>query len=150
MYTLLHVRLPTPPPPTNASKIELQMRHRVVEAPLGRKVGYHELGDEAEEADVEWMTGEASQVSGGGVRGSRNWCLMIVFPIFVSYTQYHCLLRMIGGNVLNFGGNVPHFRGCCIRLLEFPTFEDTRYFGSIVPDFGCTRIFAIGPLSLWG
>lgn len=59
------------------------MRHRVVEAPLGRKVGYHELGDEAEEADVEWMTGEASQVSGGGVRGSRNWCLMIVFPIFL-------------------------------------------------------------------
>lgn len=59
------------------------MRHRVVEAPLGRKIGYHELEDDKEEADEEWMTGEASQLSGGGTRGSSNWVLKIMFPILV-------------------------------------------------------------------
>lgn len=62
------------------------MRHRVGEKPLGRKVGYLEVGDEPEEADEEWITGEASQISGGGVRGSKNWFLKICFPILVSTT----------------------------------------------------------------
>ncbi|CAM9876208.1 unnamed protein product [Scytosiphon promiscuus] len=57
------------------------MRHRVVEAPIGTKIGYHELEDDKEEADEEWMTGEASQLSGGGTRGSSNWFLKIMFPI---------------------------------------------------------------------
>eukprot|EP00903_Cladosiphon_okamuranus_P017711 g16307.t2 len=57
------------------------MRRRVLEAPLGSKIGYHELEDEKEEADVEWMTGEASQLSGAGTRGSSNWVLKIILPI---------------------------------------------------------------------
>lgn len=81
-----------PSPPTNSSKTDPQMRHRVVEAPIGKKVGYHELGDEAEDADVEWMTGEASNISGGGVRGSRNWLLTILLPIFVSFGS--CLFAL--------------------------------------------------------
>lgn len=60
------------------------MRQRVIEKPFGSKIGYHELEDEKEDADEEWMTGEASQVSGGGSRGSSNWCLKIMFPILVS------------------------------------------------------------------
>ncbi|CAN0538795.1 unnamed protein product, partial [Ectocarpus sp. 12 AP-2014] len=35
------------------------MRRRVIEPPLGSKIGYHELEDEKEDADEEWMTGEA-------------------------------------------------------------------------------------------
>ncbi|CAM9686115.1 unnamed protein product, partial [Hapterophycus canaliculatus] len=57
-----------------------QMRHRVVEAPIGSKIGYHELEDDKEEADEEWMTGEASHISGGGTRGSNNWVLKVLFP----------------------------------------------------------------------
>lgn len=59
------------------------MRHRVLERPLGSKIGYHELEDEKEEADEEWMTGEASQLSGAGTRGSNNWLLKVIFPILV-------------------------------------------------------------------
>lgn len=55
----------------------------MLEAPLGSKIGYHELDDEKENADEEWMTGEASQVSGGGTRGSRNWVLKVMLPILV-------------------------------------------------------------------
>lgn len=61
-----------------------QMRRRVLEAPLGSKIGYHELNDEKEDADEEWMTGEASQLSGAGTRGSSNWVLKIMLPILVS------------------------------------------------------------------
>ncbi|CAM9534043.1 unnamed protein product, partial [Ectocarpus sp. 12 AP-2014] len=60
-----------------------QMRRRVIDPPLGSKIGYHELEDEKEDADEEWMTGEASQVSGGGTRGSSNWMLKVVFPILL-------------------------------------------------------------------
>ncbi|CAN0413276.1 unnamed protein product, partial [Ectocarpus fasciculatus] len=60
-----------------------QMRRRVIEPPLGSKIGYHELEDDKEDADEEWMTGEASQVSGGGSRGSTNWVLKVMFPILV-------------------------------------------------------------------
>lgn len=59
------------------------MRRRVIEPPLGSKIGYHELEDDKEDADEEWMTGEASQVSGGGSRGSTNWVLKVMFPILV-------------------------------------------------------------------
>lgn len=61
-----------------------QMRRRVIEAPIGSKMGYHELGDEKEEGDMEWMLGEASQLSGAGSRGSRNWVLAIMLPILVN------------------------------------------------------------------
>lgn len=60
------------------------MRRRVTEAPIGSKMGYHELGDEKEEGDIEWMLGEASQLSGAGSRGSRNWVLAIVLPVMVN------------------------------------------------------------------
>lgn len=60
------------------------MRRRVLEAPLGPKIGYHELDDEKEDADEEWMTGEASQLSGAGTRGSNNWVLKVMLPICVS------------------------------------------------------------------
>lgn len=59
------------------------MRRRVIEKPVGSKVGYHEVGDEKEEADVDWMLGEASQLSGAGTRGSSNWILKIMLPIVV-------------------------------------------------------------------
>ncbi|CAM9756914.1 unnamed protein product [Ectocarpus sp. 8 AP-2014] len=59
------------------------MRRRVIEPPLGSKIGYHELEDEKEDADEEWMTGEASHVSGGGTRGSNNWVLKVLFPILL-------------------------------------------------------------------
>eukprot|EP00752_Nemacystus_decipiens_P004845 g4409.t1 len=59
------------------------MRRRVLEPPLGSKIGYHELEDEKEEADEEWMTGEASQLSGAGTRGSSNWVLKILLPILL-------------------------------------------------------------------
>ena len=68
------------------------MRHRVLERPLGSKIGYHELEDEKEEADEEWMTGEASQLSGAGTRGSSNWVLKIMLPIFVSCFAFCCLV----------------------------------------------------------
>ena len=60
-----------------------QMRRRVLEAPIGSKIGYHELDDEKEEADEEWMMGEASQLSGAGTRGSSNWVLKVMLPILV-------------------------------------------------------------------
>eukprot|EP00903_Cladosiphon_okamuranus_P017710 g16307.t1 len=72
-------RLPESQLPADESSVE--MRRRVLEAPLGSKIGYHELEDEKEEADVEWMTGEASQLSGAGTRGSSNWVLKIILPI---------------------------------------------------------------------
>lgn len=68
------------------------MRRRVLEAPLGSKIGYHELEDEKEEADEEWMTGEASQLSGAGTRGSSNWVLKIMVPILVRGLCF-CVLR---------------------------------------------------------
>ncbi|CAM9307510.1 unnamed protein product, partial [Laminaria digitata] len=59
------------------------LRHRVLEAPLGSKLGYHELDDEKEEGDQEWMLGEASSLSGAGSRGSKNWVLKIMVPILL-------------------------------------------------------------------
>lgn len=63
-----------------------QIRRRAIEAPLGPKIGYHEIDDEKEEADEDWMLGEASQLSGAGTRGSSNWVLKVMVPILVSET----------------------------------------------------------------
>ena len=65
-----------------------QLRHRVIEAPLGSKLGYHELDDEKEDADEEWMLGEASSLSGAGSRGSKNWVLKVMVPILVRTTRH--------------------------------------------------------------
>lgn len=59
-----------------------------MEPPIGRRLGYHELGDEKEEADMDWMLGEASRVSGDGSRGSRNWILALLLPLLVSHSIY--------------------------------------------------------------
>lgn len=60
-----------------------KLRHRAVDPPVGRKVGYHEEGDDKEEGDVDWMLGEASTLSGAGTRGSSNWVLKVMVPILV-------------------------------------------------------------------
>ncbi|CAM9188929.1 unnamed protein product [Pylaiella littoralis] len=59
------------------------IRRRAIEAPLGPKIGYHEIDDEKEEADEDWMLGEASQLSGAGTRGSSNWVLKVMVPILL-------------------------------------------------------------------
>lgn len=74
----------------------------MLEAPLGSKIGYHELDDEKEDADEEWMAGEASQLSGAGTRGSSNWVLKIMVPILV---RSFALLFFVFESFFFFSGN---------------------------------------------
>lgn len=78
---------------SNSCKTDDQVRHRVVEPPIGRRVGYHELGDEKEEGDIDWMLGEASNLSGAGSRGSRNWMLTALMPVLVRKAVFELRTR---------------------------------------------------------
>lgn len=58
-----------------------------MDQPIGKRVGYHELGEEKQDADMDWMLGEASSISGDGSRGSRNWILAVMMPVLVSLVE---------------------------------------------------------------
>ncbi|CAN0027277.1 unnamed protein product [Choristocarpus tenellus] len=73
------------------------IRRRGSQGLLTSRLGYNEVGDEDPgPGDEDWML-EASQVSGSGVRGTKNWCLKICFPLLVSIflAEEFCLSDLV-------------------------------------------------------